>query len=263
MRGIRVKRLLIALCVLFIGFSVNAQTKKPKKAVKKTVITEEIDSNGKTIKKTETTIAEDGDGAEDEDTSDYPPVTPVPEGLKTINENWYTLWGLGFSGTSYSGELGDAYKADENLAGADRGPTVNIDLLGFYWPLQNHKTMLGFILNGAGDIIEIGTYEESLYTYLLGFSAHHFFGANIGDGWFLRGDAGLAWSRIDIDSGSLHADKSSKSKLGIMIGGGYGFALGRETRLLLGLYFRPLPKMDINGYTLKGTVTNFTVGFLF
>lgn len=261
------KKLLVALCILALGVSAQAQTAK-KKTVKKTVTTttEEIDENGKKTIKTEKVETD-----EDSEAVQAPaPVEPTanitpPDGLPTINESWYTLWGLGFSKANYSGNLGDAYEKDGDTAGVDRSSTINLDLVGFYKPLSGHKTMIGFIINTAGDSMEdTAGNKQSMSTALFGFSAHHFFGKNIGDGWFLRGDVGLAFSSIDFDFNSVKYDDTSDVTIGTLLGGGYGFPLGYQTRLLVGLYVRPLPKLKYNNNAeVKGTVTNFTVGFLF
>lgn len=250
-------KLLVGICVLSLGLT--AQVANAKK-IKKTVVTEEIGENGKTIKKTETTETE----AETEVVAEPEPVvTPIPDGLSTINESWYTLWGFGFSNSNYSGILGDAYEKDKSSAGADKS-SMAVDLLGFYWPLEGHKTMLGFILNGSTDTLKLAGSEESITTSLLAFSAHHFFGTNIGNGWFLRGDIGFARASVDIDIGADHYNVTSDMGVGFLAGGGYGFALGRETRLLLGLYYRQVPKVKFdNGVDLKGSVTSVTAGFLF
>ncbi len=273
------KKLLIApvilLCVLTLSISAQAQT-AAKKKVKKTVVTtttEEVDENGKVIKKTEKVESETDDSAPEVKAE---PKEEAPKnvwaGMPTPNEDWYTLWGLGFSKASYSGDLGDAYEKSADAPGIDRSSTMNLDILGFYWPLSGHKTMMGFIFNVAGDTAEDNVGGElSLYTYLMGFSVHHFFGRNIGDGWFVRGDAGLSWATVELSSSGITAEERSDMTLGFMFGGGYGFAIGEETRLLVGLYIRPLPEMKADGFTyggdpvskIKGTITNFSVGFLF
>lgn len=140
-----------------------------------------------------------------------------------------------------------------------------MDILGFYWPLSGNKTMIGFVFNTAGDSIEYTNgAETTVTTSMLGFSAHHFFGENIGDGWFVRGDVGLARASIDIDNVYYDLDETTDFGLGLLVGGGYAMPIGEETRLLLGLYVRPIPELEFNSSSkIKGTVTTFTAGFLF
>jgi hypothetical protein len=265
------KKLLLVICVLSLGISAQAQTKKGKKVI--TTTTEEVDENGKkTIKteKVETEVADDAPAAPKSEKWEQGSSTPPPSSyndptLPSINESWYTLWGLGFGSASYSGSLGDVYEDAEDVAGADRSATVSMDILGFYWPLLGHKTMLGFVFNTAGDSIEFSNGNEaSISTSMLGFSAHHFFGENIGDGWFVRGDVGLARASIDFEIGSDDYDDTSDAGLGLLIGGGYALPIGTETRLLVGLYVRSVPELKFDSSSkLKGTVTSLTAGFLF
>jgi hypothetical protein len=202
--------------------------------------------------------------------------SPAPigsEGLPTINEDWYTLWGLGLAKSAYSGDLGDAYEHQASLSGSHRSLQMSADLFGFYWPLEGHQTMIGVILSDNSDTIKFSDGHISrLTTSLLAFSTHHFFGKNIGDGWFVRGDIGVASANIHIKDGTNTYDKGSDTPIGVQFGGGYGFAIGAETRLLVGLYVRQLPSIKISGVTvsggapveeIKGSVTSVVAGFLF
>lgn len=247
-------KLFIAICALTFVVSAQAQTAKPKKKVKTTVTTttttEEVDDDGSLYDDKGKTVQIESDESS--------PRTPY---LPSKNEDWYTLWGFGFSSVSYSGNLGDAY---ETLGDAyDRSSTVNADLFGFYWPSLTPNTIMGVNLNIAADSIEGLNVDAALRTYLLAFSTYHFFGTNIGDGWFVRGDVGFTHYNVEFKAGVTDLNKSSDRELGIMFGGGYAFAISDETRVLFGLYIRPIPELEKTGDTLKGTVTNFTAGFLF
>ena len=61
-------------------------------------------------------------------------------------------------------------------------------------------------------------------------------GGNIGDGWFLRGDLGLATSSTSLLIDHRLIDLENKSGVGTLFGGGYSMGIGRETRALFGLY---------------------------
>ena len=83
-------------------------------------------------------------------------------------------------------------------------------------------------------------------------------------GLSLSSDIGLASSNVRINTGSANYDESADVTIGTMVGGGYALPIGTGTRILIGLYVRPLPKLQFSsGGTLEGTVTNLTVGFLF
>lgn len=259
--------LFVALCTFTMGISAHAQSKH---TIKKTVTTttEITNENGKKTVKTEKVESFDNDGEVEEHkeqlaNSELHEVSD-PSGLPTKNEDWYFLAGIGPSHANYSGVLGNAYEEDGDASGVDRTSTINFEL-AVYWPLSDHKTMLGVASYAVGDSMEDSAgNEQSLYVNLLGFSAYHFFGKNIGDAWFIRGDVGLTAARIDIDYNSANYDGRSDRELGFMFGGGYGFPLGSETRVLVGLYLMPLPTLAFDsGNSVKGFVTNLTAGFLF
>jgi hypothetical protein len=175
----------------------------------------------------------------------------------SIDEDWYTLWGLGFAETKYSDdEVEDAFDDAERVSGVDR-TTVAYDLFGFYWPLDR-QSMQGFVVNtvldsldGPGGVIDVFQHQYS-YSYM------RFYGANIGDGWFLRADVGLLKYSVDIDTDLYDDTGTSDFGIGLLAGGGYGFAIGQETRLLVGGYVRH-GKAD--GDATSSLILNF--GFLF
>lgn len=118
--------------------------------------------------------------------------SPPSEGLPSKNESWYTLWGFGLSaGPRYSGGEAGNINDFDNLPGVRRS-TVNYDLLGFYWPTSDHRSMYGVVMNMISDQFEDGFTTFSFSQALISFSYHSFLGVNIGDGWFWRGDIGLA-----------------------------------------------------------------------
>jgi hypothetical protein len=263
-----VKKLLLVLSVLTCFTVAQAQdagqghAKKPKK-IKKTVTTttttEEVEDDGSPkTEKTEATTQE---------------VEPTPThtqggfgNLPSINESWYTLWGLGFSKTKYKGDIGDSFE-DASSAGS-RSTGIAMDLLGFYWPLSDQKTMIGVIINGSADSVKLDGVTDRITTTLLAFSVHHFFGQNIGDGFFVRGDIGFSSANIEVEESGFKWDKSSDSTLGVLFGGGYAWPINLDTRMLLGLYIRPLPNYKIKddfGDTghLKGTTSSLILSFLF
>lgn len=118
--------------------------------------------------------------------------------------------------------------------------------------------MQGFIINAVVDVLDgpggVASISQDLYAY----SYHHFFGVNVGDGWFLRGDVGIVKYQLKLDTTLISYNETSKAGFGVLGGGGYGFAIGTETRLLLGAYWSHRKAED-----LKASDLNFTVGFLF
>jgi hypothetical protein len=245
-------KFLIALCVLLMGFTANAQSPKRVKKTVTTTTTEEVNEDGSLYNPNAEKKVETNNSAPE-----------VDSGLPSQNESWYTLWGLGFSAAKYSSDVGDMFNTIKDQPGIDRNDLLNLDLLGFYWPLEGNNTMIGVIINGLSDKLTGPGGHFTVTTALLAFSTHHFFGKNIGDGWFVRGDVGLSRASVEIKTASTNLNKTSDPELGVMFGGGYAFPISQGTRLLVGLYVRPLPEMDIDGAKLKGTITNVTAGFLF
>ena len=96
--------------------------------------------------------------------------------------------------------------------------------------------MHGFVVNSVSDSLDGPGGTITVYQHLYAYSYHKFFGQNIGDGWFVRGDVGLAIFSVDVDTTSFDFSESSDTGLGFLGGGGHAFAIGQETRMLLGLY---------------------------
>ena len=175
--------------------------------------------------------------------------------LPTINEMWYILWGFGLSQESetYGSGLISNMTQSRNMTSGINGD------LGVYWPSTNHKRMYGLIVNfsssyslpnpeGQADRHREGLEDEvsfssashlSIDEDAFSLSVHHFFGKNIGDGWFLRGDIGVTNADVYyvINKGGQTVAKSeNKDGYGLLFGGGYALRFGKETRLLFGLY---------------------------
>lgn len=191
-------------------------------------------------------------------TTDETTTRSSQEYLPSINEDWYTLWGFGLSSVDYEKEVQLSVNTIKSASGVSR-TTVNVDLFGFYWPDSSFKTMYGVILNANNDAFENKDFQLSIMQYTLAFSVYHFFGANIGDGWFMRGDIGPSRFVVEAHSrtdGTITG--RSDYGLGLMLGGGYSFVIGKETRMPLGLY---LAYRSAEGETM--TTANINLGFLF
>ena len=147
-------------------------------------------------------------------------------------EDWYTYWGFGYAINSYPSEVQNNFDILENGSRV----TAGIDMLGFYWPLTN-KDILGFVVSGSADVVEatfIPTNQNVKYTlnqFLLGLSGMRFFGKEIGTGFFVRADIGLA-SASEIRENFGNEEESSG--YGVLGGAGYAIAVSNESRVLLG-----------------------------
>ena len=146
-------------------------------------------------------------------------------------ESWYTNWGLGYPVIQYPDELQPLIDSLTDL-GFDN-VSLTLELLGFYFPIGT-KTIVGTALNAWGDQYSAGGESLQVTAVTFGGSVMHFLQHNIGDGIFVRGDVGAA--RLVFDS-SLDDQTTSDWGLGILVGGGYGIPVSRETRILLHLNY--------------------------
>jgi hypothetical protein len=74
----------------------------------------------------------------------------LPNDADAKVESWYTYWGLGYANAQYPDEVEDALNMLEDLPGVSH-ISISLDILGFYFTLSNKQTIVGGILNGAGD----------------------------------------------------------------------------------------------------------------
>ena len=178
--------------------------------------------------------------------------------LRSKNEDWYIYFGLGFGSARYNDkDLQDALdrlKDDSSVSHI----TVVLDLVGFYYPVFNHSSMIGFLISGVGETFEQNDEKISIYQYQYSFSAMRFFGTNIGDGPFIRGDIGPTRFRVEGKNSQVSVSEESDWGLGFTLGGGYAVPLSSEARLLLNTN---ISLRDAEGD--KVTTLAFTAGFLF
>ena len=148
-------------------------------------------------------------------------------------ESWYTYWGFGAS----DNDLFD----DVDLEGTGVSHTsLSVDSFGFYWP-RGQKTLVGGVINTFADFFEgndlLSSAEINSYNSLYSISAMHFLSPKIGQGFFVRADAGLALHyaevKLDILGNEADSEWTSEWGSGFLIGGGYGFPITSGTRLLL------------------------------
>jgi hypothetical protein len=147
-------------------------------------------------------------------------------------EAWYWGFNLG-SGLSYYGNsqvraLIDSYSQT----------TLHIPFyadLRFLWPRTGHHTAWGASLSSYSDMHTIFLDHFSATSTVLSFSVDHFFDSVIGDGFFVRGEAGVAQTNITSYALFSTTPGSSDSVTGLALraGAGYSIRLSNETRLPL------------------------------
>lgn len=180
---------------------------------------------------------------------------------KNRDESWY--WGFSIGGGSVRYKNArfqtalDALKVD---------PAINHLTAGydfyFLWPLANRKTAVGVALGGTVDsyTAEAANEQFSATSVVTGFSIHHYLTSNIGDGFFVRGDFGLATTQLQIRQVGITANSDTYRGLGLRLAAGYSIVLSNETRLPITLHW-----LHVN--SSEGDTTNssalLTVGALF
>lgn len=152
---------------------------------------------------------------------------------RSKKESWYTYWGLGYAMITYPHDLQNIMDQIEDLPGVSR-MRIEVDFLGFYLPVNKHRTAVGFIINGAGDRVSKDNDWVQINQYIYGLSAMHFFNRNIGDGFFARGDIGLAKAIVQDSEGN---SSGSDTGFGFLLGGGYSYPVTPDTRLAFNLNY--------------------------
>ncbi len=146
-------------------------------------------------------------------------------------EDWYTYWAIGTVNHDYPGGLNPEPDSLEAAPGVDR-TEMAFDMFGFYWP-QSENSLLGFVISGSVDRFESRFSELQITQNLLGISGMRFFGSEIGDGFFVRVDAGLA--QVTLEDSFLTV--TSERGFGYLLGVGYAFPVSNESRILVGVSF--------------------------
>lgn len=177
----------------------------------------------------------------------------LPTSASAEVEEWYTYWAIGSANHNYPNDLDNAIAVVDSIPGVDR-TEIAYDMFGFNWPYDNNTT-LGFVISGSSDRLEdsFGDYIQFNH-YLYGFSAMRFFGREIGDGFYVRGDAGIAKIRMDTNIGfQLTSDNGT----GYLLGFGYAWPISGQSRVLIGMRFS---NSSIEGDNVSSTA--FTIGGL-
>ena len=171
-------------------------------------------------------------------------------------ESWYFYSGVGVSNLTYPDELDTILNELKSQPGVSN-VRLNLDLLGFYFPL-GYKTIIGVIIDAMADRYEdFSNNYFQLNHYLYAASMmHYLFGQEIGRGLFIRFDAGLAKSVVQLSGTS--GPTFSDSGFGFVAGGGIGLPISKGTRLLFNANYT---NRTIAGESIKAI--NLSLGGLF
>lgn len=176
------------------------------------------------------------------------------EGAESKLENWYTYWGIGAVNLSHPESLENLLDLLEELPGVTR-VAVSLDILGFYWPIQD-QYLLGGVINGFNDRIEVNSEGLNIIGATYGLSLHYFPQRHIGQGFFIRSDVGPAFMAVTSDDGTV--DETSKWGLGGLVGAGWSQPITSGTRLTFQIN-SSLRRVEGDSYG----ALNFTLGGLF
>ena len=142
-------------------------------------------------------------------------------------ESWYAYWGLGYVEHTYPNELQHILDDLKGLRGVDH-LALALDQLGFYWP-QGDKVLIGGIVTSSLDAYA-GVIDLDIRHYLYALSVMYFPTHRIGEGFFMRGDMGLA--RMITERSRQRG--TSNWGTGLQFGVGYGVPVTSGTRILAG-----------------------------
>lgn len=167
-------------------------------------------------------------------------------------EDWYTYWSFGFADNQYPGDLDAVLDTLDSLPGVDRTQGA-MDMFGFYWPLEKNLNV-GFVVSGSWDLFQTPIGDMQINQYLYAASAMKFFGKEIGDGFFLRGDFGFSKAVIDVN---YYGSATTDSGFGFLLGAGYGIPVSEDSRVLL--------SFNVSNKDIKGdnwSAVTFNIGGL-
>lgn len=158
-------------------------------------------------------------------------------------ESWYFYLTVGGNSHSYKKPLNSLVDFASDFTDIDTHKT-SLDYLGIYMPVVDERTVVGVVMKLSDRRNEVdadNSYKARLSQSHYGASMMHFFGREIGDGFFLRGDAGVSSLVFE------NTDQNQKEQgtgAGILLGLGYGMPVSREGRVLLGY---SLSFVELNG----------------
>ncbi len=203
--------------------------------------------------------------------------------LPSQNEPWYIYTSIGLAPIQYASSINQSI---ESFTGNSSMNNLGISLeaFGAYFPLKNKKTVLGGVLGLVYENYKTqGQFNESpttvinqwadlkFWQYSITASAMHFYGRNVGDGFFIRGDLGISAFQGTLNvsyttnGGDLQGenqDFSYKWGPSFLLGGGYSWPISLSERMMASLYFSSKSSYS-NGTLTTNNMIIAGLGFLF
>lgn len=164
----------------------------------------------------------------------------------------YHYWGAGIGAESFNRVSGVGGDGGGAVARESRA-SISAEVMGFYWPMRDGRTLVGVVSNGAfdGDAMSRASFDLTQFT--TSGSVLHFVTDTVGAGFLLRGEIGMAGRRIEATDDT---ETSTRIGLGVTLGVGYGFLVGGNTVIVGGnVALRRIGSQNFGG-------VGATIGFL-
>jgi|GEM_PF-5348182 len=171
---------------------------------------------------------------------------PTEQSVRNKDESWYFDFGFGWVSPGYGSETNALIDKLKDIGTGFKRTPVAVDL-GFYWPKEDKRSVVGVSLFGVNDKIEVSGYTIEVTQSVIAASWIQYFGENVGDGFWGRADLGLgkASTSTKVPAGAAAiSDAASDWGFAIQLGAGYSLPVSPETRLSLGLYYSSLRVED-------------------
>ena len=169
-------------------------------------------------------------------------------GAQANQQSMYFNLGLAWAEPDYPDGVSELMDLLEEVPGVDRY-RAGVDL-GLYFPVAK-SSLLGPTLNGIGDRLDDGDDHFQLNQYLFGASFRHYLSGRIGEGLFLRADAGMA--RMALDASGMDTETSDWGT-GFLFGGGFSFKIGGSTWFSISAEYttKSIEDETVGGTTIGG-----------
>ncbi|MCZ7555445.1 MAG: hypothetical protein M5R41_03450 [Bacteroidia bacterium] len=154
-------------------------------------------------------------------------------------ETYYFRAGVGYPFVRYSDGMREYTEFLRSESG-HRSLLAAMDI-GLYWPILNHRALLGMAVTGFFDTYEGPGWNASLNFAQFGPSMQYTFTGIAGEGVYVRLDPGLVmqWNQVDISDGKerVRYEIADNSGFGILLGLGYAYPVWPSTRLSVELSY--------------------------
>lgn len=160
-------------------------------------------------------------------TTDYPKAAAIQSERNPL-ETWYINCAIGYAGMIYPYEMqSDIENGEKNGRLSRTSATVD---LGIYVPCSgDRKSLLGGSINSGIDVLSDDNESVTIRQTMVSGSAIYYLTGEIGDGFYIRGDFGLAYLTASSSEGGDGV--TSEVGTGLLSGAGYAIPVSSGTRM--------------------------------